>query len=692
MLAAELYEALQPLLRDPKPPDSSQTIWSFCPCHADGSKHGRRSLALHPTKGLTCFAGCERADILKVLGYQNRPAERAAPMGEPAIVYDYVDAKGKLTAQKARFESPQGKTFAWRLPGAEDWHEGLKGLKVHDLPLYNLPALLRTGPDAPIYIVEGEKAADACGKAGLVAVSLASSSIPATYQSESLEPLRGRTVWLWPDNDPPGQEFMRRLHHALQGLARALHFVQPPFDLGPKGDAHDYFGLGGTAEALQGSPTAPSTEDMGEESLRVNMPTPSGLWHFEFTDMTRAGRRLDAELTISRNGTGPEDTYNEAVNLMSSTQRTEIRRELDAYYGKEHNWAVTLNRVWALAKNAHANKDLSVDAAAIEEPIEEIMLINPLVPRAMPTIFFGDGESLKTFLLLSIMKASALQESLLGLTVPKMHCLYIDYEGTAQSFRRRLTRLCLASGRNDLPLESIRYWPGRGLPLGDHLDSLRPFIQKHGIGLVGIDSIAPALGGKPEDAEVAVRFFRWLSRLGPGVTPIALAHVTKAGENKYPFGSVFFHNEARRTWYVERESEEEATELDIALYCRKVNDGPRPRSMIWHFTFDDPNGPITLSRGDWASTESLNKKRSYFARAYDVLLRGHQTVAQIVETFELPTEQQQTDARLQVRKALNKQKGRRVATFGTITGTAGRPQELWGALSQENRDESQGRK
>ena len=81
--AASLYEELRPLLRSPKPPDKDGRIWSFCPCHPDGSRHGRRSLSLHPVYGLDCFAGCEFSAILAALG-----ARRDGHAAEEAV-YSY---------------------------------------------------------------------------------------------------------------------------------------------------------------------------------------------------------------------------------------------------------------------------------------------------------------------------------------------------------------------------------------------------------------------------------------------------------------------------------------------------------------------------------------------------------------------------------------------------------------------------
>ena len=54
MGAAELYREFLPMLDHPSgdpikevPVRRDGRVWSFCPIHGDGSKHGRRSMSLH---------------------------------------------------------------------------------------------------------------------------------------------------------------------------------------------------------------------------------------------------------------------------------------------------------------------------------------------------------------------------------------------------------------------------------------------------------------------------------------------------------------------------------------------------------------------------------------------------------------------------------------------------------------------
>lgn len=171
-----LYARLKPLLDMPTAPDRHGRIWSYCPAHGDGKKHGKkggagngRSLSLHPSMGVQCFSGCAFTDIIKALEAgsnvrtmpgrdNNRPNSRdrvpaKAPADQPrrggipdgaklVETYEYKDpVTGRVLALKGRYEwpdlNPKGydKAFSWWLPGQPE-RSGLKGLAVGDLPLW----------------------------------------------------------------------------------------------------------------------------------------------------------------------------------------------------------------------------------------------------------------------------------------------------------------------------------------------------------------------------------------------------------------------------------------------------------------------------------------------------------------------------------------------------------------------------
>jgi len=61
-----------------------------------------------------------------------------------------------------------------------------------------------------------------------------------------------------------------------------------------------------------------------------------------------------------------------------------------------------------------------------------------------------------------------------------------------------------------------------------------------------------------------------------GIGAMHIGHIGRSGDDQKPFGSVFWHNGARCTWYVQlaKESPDDRV-LQIGLYNRKANLGKK---------------------------------------------------------------------------------------------------------------------
>jgi hypothetical protein len=107
-------------------------------------------------------------------------------------------------------------------------------------PLFKLPQVLTA--DGPIYVAEGEKAADALTSIGLAATTSPNGSKSAGKADWS--PLKGRRVVIVPDNDEPGEAYADAVADlALRAGAESVVVVRL-IDLWPGlpegGDAHDW--------------------------------------------------------------------------------------------------------------------------------------------------------------------------------------------------------------------------------------------------------------------------------------------------------------------------------------------------------------------------------------------------------------------------------------------------------------------
>ena len=159
--------------------------------------------------------------------------------------YNYVDEFGEVLYQVCRKEEPKGFLqrrphddggWVWALSEGEyakhpkgDW-KLVKGDTPSEYKrenfeevrrvLYRLPELLETDLKETIYIVEGEKDADALNKLGLVATTNAGGS--GKWRQEYNEYLKDRPVVILPDKDDAGQKHALQIADYIKGIAKSI--------------------------------------------------------------------------------------------------------------------------------------------------------------------------------------------------------------------------------------------------------------------------------------------------------------------------------------------------------------------------------------------------------------------------------------------------------------------------------------
>jgi hypothetical protein len=188
---------------------------------------------------LHCHVGCDYDDILKGLGANWRDCW---PGGEPPGEQrrEIRDRKGIVHNTHRRIYDRQTgrKTMPW-----------VKGTPRDSLPLYGSEKLKDVPSGSHVYLTEGEWACDALRKRGTAAAGTVTgeSGLPC---DDSLIVLRKFHTVLWPDNDDGGRTHMEEIGKRLTAL-RCEHTLLKWPDAPPKGDADDYFALGGTVEGLE---------------------------------------------------------------------------------------------------------------------------------------------------------------------------------------------------------------------------------------------------------------------------------------------------------------------------------------------------------------------------------------------------------------------------------------------------------
>ena len=197
-------------------------------------------------------------------GIQRQAQQSLQPARFMSAVYDYIDDQGEVRYQVRRFEP---KTFRQCRPdGKGGWLFNMDGVEA--LP-YNLHHII-TNPDAPIFIVEGEKAAQRLTKLGLVATT--SHGGAKKWQPVLNQYFAGRNVVVLADNDDAGREHVDIVIGNLFGVAGRVKRVELD-GLPAKGDVVDWLdsgkGLEDLTAAVKAAPTVDEAPAVEPEAVEV---------------------------------------------------------------------------------------------------------------------------------------------------------------------------------------------------------------------------------------------------------------------------------------------------------------------------------------------------------------------------------------------------------------------------------------
>ncbi len=253
----------------------------------------------------------------------------------------------------------------------------------------------------------------------------------------------------------------------------------------------------------------------------------------------------------------------------------------------------------------------------LPEEDDETEVDGLILPKRHSTIFFGDGGSAKSYFALYYLGRLALDGAKVA---------FFDWELDGGDHRKRLE---LIFGSNPPHIEYARCENG----IVNESDRLIKTVKDHNITFAVFDSIVAACDGPSESSETAGKYFRVVRKLG-AIGTLHVAHVNKSetGDQK-PFGSTFWHNSARSTWFVRR-SEEAPTPstVQIGLYHRKANLGPMQRPIGFEFSFD--NDRTWVKRIEITDIPELADKMSVRQRMDKILQKGSMSIGNLSDELD----------------------------------------------------------
>ena len=234
-----------------------------CPAHDDHSPSGSlKEVTPGGNVLIHCHGGCSFDEIRNALGLPasaffansdgsggsegsdlRESGNDSGGVRRVAHAYSYRDLLGAELFQVVRTE-PKG--FFQRTPDGRGGY--INSVRNTDKILYGLPELTAgIAAGKKVFVVEGEKDADAVSALGLIATTNPGGA--GKWSDHYSETLAGADVVVLGDNDVLGRRHAHVVAKALDGKAATVRVLAFP-GLLEKGDVSDWLRAGGTAEQL----------------------------------------------------------------------------------------------------------------------------------------------------------------------------------------------------------------------------------------------------------------------------------------------------------------------------------------------------------------------------------------------------------------------------------------------------------
>ena len=335
------------------------------------------------------------------------------------------------------------------------------------------------------------------------------------------------------------------------------------------------------------------------------------------------------------------------------------RNTLVTLLNKRHtlDWHSVLQDLSRLVvEHNKAGRDLVDLRHFMERPWAQFCL-EPFILDELPTILFGFGGLGKSlFGLIAMASLNTGVEILPGFKPEPGHRgLFCDWESSSYEHGIRYGQIMRGIGLDPNEHEMLH------LPLSASLDQSKHTVARHmeenGVTFLIIDSAAMAAGGDPTNLEKTNGFFATLRTLR--VPSLIIAHQTKGNERETtPFGSVFWHNQARATHQIAKQQSPGENILNIAILNQKMNNGPERHPLSFQLDFSDDM--IKITQTDIQDNPTLSKRTTVMAQVRDALWKNidRETKELKPMTLEEIALEKDIDNRDSLRSTLNRWKNK----------------------------------
>ncbi len=361
--------------------------------------------------------------------------------------------------------------------------------------------------------------------------------------------------------------------------------------------------------------TAPTFSAVGEHKYRFIIPAISTVLEADY--LRREGAQLKAEV-LARCELPGAQTFDGVLSIGDLNLSSPRTRKAHAQYlaeraqtGKEIDWIGLLEEFSQRILAAEREGEPAVLLSELPDPGEDRMvrvMVGLDIPRDHPLIVFGDGGTTKSMLGLWLLGKLSAEGLRVGM---------VDWESDQREHRRRLGKLFPAE------LPPIHYIRATRAFVYE-AERVRRVVREAHLDYLLLDSIGFACDKPAETQEATANYAQAIRQVGE-VGSCHIAHVRKHKPDEKdpdkPYGSVFWHNLARMTWFVKlAPSEPDNRIVRVGIYNKKYNHGCRRQTVGLELAFMP--GETKIKRFDLAEVVDLAASMSVAERVISALRAG----------------------------------------------------------------------
>lgn len=307
----------------------------------------------------------------------------------------------------------------------------------------------------------------------------------------------------------------------------------------------------------------------------------------------------------------------------------ESRRRLAKYLNEDvspNNWTAILEQtsVMVLAEWRKGAPVIELAQHAVKEALG--MRVAPILQERQATVFYGEGDTLKSFMALFLAVLVKSGEKQAGLVPEPGNVLYLDYETDEDTMWERAGMIATGLG---LGIPEGLYYRYMHQPLAADIEQIKRIVLDRGIEFVVVDSAAPAVM-EPESASMTTEYFRALRSLR--ITSLTIAHLAKNTKVAAPFGSIYWRNLPRANFEVK--ASREFKHVIVGLKNTKSNNRRRLHDLGFTFEFD--NDLVVVEKAEVMDVPELARGLSPLERILGALSHGARTLDNLEEELQLP--------------------------------------------------------